>query len=302
MDTTSQGGTPATPVDTNTAAKDAAQKPTGEATPQAGGAQAGATKAAAAEAMRRLKIGEEEVDEAEVIKVYQSRKSHQQAANKELQEGKKLRRQNEEFIAKMKDKATLFDVIKKLGHDPRQLSEEFLASVLEEEMLDPREKELKSAKARLKAYEDLEKKQKEAKQKEADDQMKRKFSEDYSKQFIDALKVTGLPPTKKMVAEMASYIKRAADLKFEMTAEEAAKLVKDDQETHYRNLYGEADPETLARLLGDAGLQKVRTYDTAKIKDPAAQLKTPEEQGESRKKRDNTKRMTPQQWREFNRK
>ena len=300
MDTTSQGGAPATPVDTNTAAKDAAQ-PTGAATPESGGAQAGATAAAAAEAMRKYKLkvdGQEvEVDEEELKRGY----THQKAANKKLQEGLKAKRQAEEFISMMKDKGKLMEAIKKLGHDPRALSEEYLASILEEEMLDPREKELKSAKARLKAYEDLEKKQKEAKQKEADDQMKRKFSEDYSKQFIDALKTTGLPPTKTMVAEMAKYIKRAADMKFEMTAEEAAKLVKEDQETHYRNLFGEADPETLARLLGEPGLQKVRAHDTAKIKDPAAQLKTPETQGE-RKQRDSTKRMSPREWREFNRK
>ena len=54
---------------------------------------------AAAEAKRKLKIKyedrEEEVDEEEVLKVYKSRKSHQQAANKELQEGKAARKQTD---------------------------------------------------------------------------------------------------------------------------------------------------------------------------------------------------------------
>ena len=61
-----------------------------------------AIKEAAQEAKRKLKIKyedrEEEVDEEEVLKVYKSRKSHQQAANKELQEGKAARKQAEEFL------------------------------------------------------------------------------------------------------------------------------------------------------------------------------------------------------------
>lgn len=266
-----------------------------------------AIKEAAAEARRKLKIkneegAEEEIDEEEVVKVYRERKGHQKAASKILNEGKMAKKQAEEFISMMKDKQKLFDAIKKLGHDPRQLSEEYLASVLEEEMLDPREKELRDYKSKLQKYQDLEKQQKEEAQKRRDLEMKSKFAADYEKQFVDALKTTGLPPTKHMVAEMAKYIHRAAKMEFEMTAVEAAKLVKEDIETAHRNLYGEADAETLVKLIGEQGLQKVRTYDTSRLKDPNAQIKTPKEQGEITRKRESGRRMTPQEWREYNRK
>lgn len=259
-------------------------------------------KAAAQEAKRRLKIDDQEVDEDEVLKVYKERKGHQTAANKILQEGKAAKKQAEEFVAMMKDKGKLFDAIQKLGHDPRTLAEEYLAAQLEDDLLDPREKELKSAKSKLKQYEELEKAQKEAAIRKRDEALKAKFSKDYSDQFVEALKTSNLPATKAMVAEMAKYIHRAAGLKFQMTPQEAAQLVKEDIETAYKNLYGEADGETLVKLLGEQGLQKIRTHDTSRLKSPEAHLRTPTEQAEpSARVRSTGKRMTPQEWRAFNR-
>lgn len=260
-------------------------------------------KDAAREAIRKHKLkvdGQEiEVDEDELKRGY----SHQRAANKILQEGKAARKQAEEFVRLMKDEGSLFDAIKKLGHDPRKLAEKYLASQLEDEMLDPREKDFRATKAELQRYKELEKVQKDALEKQRDDSLKKKFSEDYSKQFVEALKTSSLPQTKEMVAEMAKYIHRAAKMQFQMTADEAAKLVKEDIENAHRNLYGNSDAEVLVRLLGDQGLQKIRAYDTARLKDPNAQLKTPTEQGEPRQRPKNTgKRMTTAEWRAFNRK
>jgi hypothetical protein len=202
----------------------------------------------------------------------------------------------------MKDKQKLFDAIKKLGHDPRQLSEEFLAAQLEDELMDPREKELKETRSKLQKYEQWEKEQKEAAQKQREDALKAKYSKDYTDQFVEALKTTNLPPTKAMVGEMAKYIHRAAAMKFEMTAQEAAQLVKEDLENAYKNLYGEADADTLVRLLGEQGLQKIRQHDTSRLKSPEDNLRTPTDQKDPAQRVRNTgKRMTPQEWRAFNR-
>ena len=260
-------------------------------------------KEAAQEAMRKFKLkvdGQEvEVDEEELKRGY----SHQRAASKRMQEAAKKEKQAEEFISLLKDKQAFFEAAKRLGHDPRKLAEEYLAAQLEEEMLDPREKELKEAKRKLQAYEEMEKRQREEAEKKRDQALKAKFAEDYTKQFTEALKETNLPPTKAMVAEMAKYIHRAAKMNFQMTAKEAAQLVKEDIETAHRNLYGEADVDTLVKLLGDQGLQKLRSYDASRVKDPMANLKTPTEQPEaSTRARSTGKRMTPQEWRAFNRK
>jgi len=274
---------------------------------QSGGVSDDATKAAAREAIRKLKLKhddgrEEEVPEDEVLKIYKERKGHQSAANKILQEGKAAKKQAETFVQMMKDKGKLFEAIQKLGHDPRKLAEEYLASQLEDEMMDPREKDLRDTKRRLEAYENLEKKQKEAEAKKRDDELKAKYSKEYSDKFVDALKKTNLPPTKPMVAEMAKYIHRAAKLNFEMTPEEAAILVKEDLQKALSNLYGEADAETLVRLLGDQGLQKIRAYDVGKIKDPMAHMKTPDPTDQRTRQREPAKRMDRREWIKFNRK
>lgn len=284
------------------AAGGAIPSPAGSA--DGGGPTPDSVKQAAAEAKRKLKIDNEEVDEDEVVKTYKERKGHQRAANKALQEGLALRKQTEEFISIMKDKTKLITALEKIGYkkeDIRKLSEEFLAGALQEEMMDPREKALREAQTKLKTYEQLEQEQKKQAEERRNAELKKKFADDYTTQFVDALKTTGLPPTKPMVAEMAKYIYRASKIGFQMTAVEAAKLVREDVETNFRTLYGESDPETLVKLLGEQGLQKIRGYDTSRLKDPNAVLKTPTEQGEVNRKRDPGRRMTTQEWRDYNR-
>ncbi len=260
-------------------------------------------KDAAAEAMRKFKVkvdGQEiEVDEQELRRGY----AHQKAASKALNEGKALRKQAEQLVSMMKDQGQLFDVIKKMGHDPRKLAEEFLANQLQDELMDPRDKELRDTKARLKQIEDMENMQKEALQKQHIEKLKSKFTEDYSKQFTEALDQSGLPKTKVTVAEMAKYIARAADMNFKMTAAEAAQLVKEDLQSVHRSLIGDSDGEALIRLLGEEVANKVRKWDTSRVKTPEQHLQTPMEQGEpSNRSKSSGKRMSAKEWREFNRK
>lgn len=289
-------------------AKEQAAKgnPIKDAAQQAQGKRQGAVdpvKEAAEAAKRRLKIDNQEVDEDEVINTYKARKEHQRAANAELQRGLAARKQAEEFVAMMRDPKKFYETAKKLGHDPRQLAEEYLASQLEYELMDPRERELKEAKAKLKQIEDLERQQKEAIERQRNEALKAKFAKDYSDQFVAALQESGLPPTKPMVAEMAKYISRSAELGFKMTAQEAAQLVKEDVAEAHRRLIGDSDGETLLKLLGEEVANKIRKYDTSKLKNPESVLRTPLDQPEPRQRhKDEGKRMSPREWREFNRK
>lgn len=264
-----------------------------------------AIKDAAQEAAKKFKVkvdGQDlEVDEAELLRGY----SHQKAANKILQEGKAARKQAEEFLQMMRDPEKFFEVAKKMGLDPRKLAEEHLVKQLENDMLDPRERELREAKAKLKQIEDMEKAQKEAQERQVHEALKAKYAKDYNDQFVSALKESGLPATKPMVAEMAKYISRSAKLGFKMTATEAAQLVLEDVQTAHRSLIGNTEGEMLIKLLGEEVAQKVRKYDVAKIKTPEQVLRTPapQEQGQANPDRGRpNRRMTAKEWREFNRK
>lgn len=259
-------------------------------------------KEAIAEAKRKIKISDdEEVDEDEVIKTYKDRKGHQQAANKILQEGKLARKQAEEFLTMMRDPEKFFDVAKQLGLDPRTLAEKRLAADLEEEMLDPREKEFRAMKREL----DTRKAQEAEKVKQEAERVHKalteKYHKDYNDQFVAALQSTNLPATKQTIADMAKYVARAADLKFELSPSEAAQLVKEDIQAKTQRLFAEADGDVLINLLGEQVANKVRKWDTSRVRSPEQNLRTPMEQAEPNKNRGQPKkRLSPSEWRRFN--
>lgn len=297
-----QGTEGATPVSATGAAGQAQGQ-----TPSAANGNQGENpiKAAAQEAIRKHKLkvdGQEiEVDDEELKRGY----THQKAANKKLQEGVKLRKQSEEFITAMRDPGKLVDTLQKMGWEPKQIrevAERYLAGVLEDEMLDPKDKELKTTKQRLQEFEKKEQDRKDAEEARHQGELKKKYAEQYSADFIEALKTTGLPPTKDMVGAMAGYISRAAKIKMPMTASEAAKLVREDVEVRNKHLFSNLSPDQIIKIVGEDGLKKLREYDVSRIKDPNANIKTPGEQGEvTRKKDPGVKRMTTAEWRAFNR-
>lgn len=267
--------------------------------PQTNGAQPGDVQAAAQEAIRKLKVKtpegtEQEVDEAEVLKVYMDRKKHQSVASRELNEGRALRKQNEELIAMLKDEQKLKDVLRKLGHDPRKLSEKILSEHLEEELLDPKDKELRDAKRRLEEYEAREKQKAEDARKAQEQALAKKYMQQYETEFVEALKVSDLPTNKETVAKMAQYIHRAAKIKYKMTPIEAAKLVEEDIRLAHQKVIKDADGEMLLKLLGEDVANKIRKYDTSKLKNPESVLSTPDSQG--RRERAEAKRMSGKEW------
>lgn len=262
----------------------------------------GMTKAEAREEIRKFKVkvmGEErEVDEKELIRGY----SHQQAANKAMQEGLKSKKQAEEFISMLKDEGKLFEVLEKLGHNPRNLSEKYLMERIEEETMDPRDRELKYTKAELEAF----KKRQEDEVKRAEAakiaEISQKYAQEYTETFKSALTEEKLPVRKETIQEMAKYIKKATEIGFKMTAQEAAKLVKEDSLEKQKLLVGDLDGDALINYFGEDVANKIRKWDTSRVKSPEQNLKTPEIQAEKSDRRKMKEgRMSPQEWREFNR-
>lgn len=277
---------------------------------KAADALAPATTEEVKEIARKMRLKEKdgqefEVDEDEVKRTYLERKEHQRAANKTLQEGLAARKQAEEFIGMMKDPEKFWDAARKMGYDDKQIremSEKRLAGYLEDEMMDPRDKELRDAKLRLRQMEDMEREQKETLDRQRHEALKKKYAAEYTTQFTEALKESQLPPTKETVAQMAKYIQRSAKIGFQMTAKEAAQLVREDLQLLLQRITGQADGETLISILGEKIPNKIREFDTKKLKSPEQHLRTPEVQGEPRKRETTHKRMTPREWREYNRK
>jgi hypothetical protein len=267
-----------------------------------GSAKPGDVATAAQEAIRKLKYKthdgkDAEVDEQEAIKIYLDRKQHQAQASKALNEGKALRRQSEELLQMLKDEGQLKTVLKKLGYDDRKLAEKILSEHLEDELMDPKDKELRNLKAEIARREEIEKKQRDEIQKKLQAQRVEVLRQKYEQEFIKTLDEAKLPKTKQTVARMAGYIAQCARLGYQITPMEASKLVAEDLRREHKSIAGEADVDAVISLYGEDFLNKLRKYDSSRVKNPEAVLKTPLEQAkEHRVRGTQNKRMTTREW------
>ncbi len=289
----------------NTTPNTAAPAAETNATPnQATEAKASPTEGMTPAEIRKYKVkvmGEErEVDEKELIRGY----SHQQAANKAMQEGLKSKKQAEEFISMLKDEGRLFEVLEKIGHNPRTLAEKYLAAQIEEELMDPKDRELKMTKAQIEAYKKKEQDEIERQEHAKMQEISSKYAKEYTEQFTKALEEEKLPAKKETIQDMARYIKRATEIGFKMTPQEAAKLVKEDNINKIRHLTQGLSGEQIVQLYGEDVANNLRKWDTSRVKTPEQNLKTPAQQAdrEYKPRQKPLKRMSAQEWREFNRK
>jgi hypothetical protein len=301
MSDSQSAAAPQNPTETPVQTDPKATQPQGAGAPSAAGGQAGAgtVAEAAKEAMRKHKLkvdGQEiEVDEEELKRGY----GLQKVSTKRMQEATATKKQAEEFISMMKDKGKVFEVLQKLGHDPRKLTEEFLAEKIKYEMMDPKDRDLLEAQRERDALLEEKKSAQAAKDKEATDKLTKHYVEKYNKEIIEALSDTPIPQNKESVSRMAEYISKYAKVKIPITAKEAAILVQQDIEAAQTRIYQGATPEQLLKLLGEEGVQKLRAYDVSKLKSPEQHLLTPQGQPETgtRKRSSSTGRYTPSEWR-----
>lgn len=243
----------------------------------------------------KVKIdGEElEVDEAELLAGYQTRK----AADKKFQEAAITRKQAEEFISLLKT-----DPVKVLSHpglgvDFRQLAEQYLVQQLEEEMLDPRDRELKKYKAMVEEQETLKKQELERQQAEQAEQLRQRYTEDYTNQIVTALQTSGLPKTERTVKAMAQYMHLGLQHGVDLKAAEVVELVKQDYINAQKELFAALDGDTLLSILGEDVANKIRKSDVKRLKSPEKVLQRPTTQPPATHS-PKTKGITKDEWRE----
>ena len=101
----------------------------------------------------RVKIdGQEmEVDESELLAGYQRAK----AANKRFEEAAKQRKQAEHFLKLLRTDPVKVLQHPEVGHDVRQLAEDYLAEIIKKEKMSPEEREKAELKEKLQALDDV---------------------------------------------------------------------------------------------------------------------------------------------------
>lgn len=233
-----------------------------------------------------------EVSEDELVSGYQTRK----ASDEKFREAAMSRKQAEEFIHLLKTNPKKVLTDPNLGVDFRKLAEEYLVEQMQEEMMEPQERELRDAKRRLQEYEEVEK----SKQKEAEEvrksELRQKYAQDYQNQILGALQTSGLPKTEHTVKRMAYYMHESMKRGMSLGPVDVVDLVKQDYINDTKSLYGGLDADALMSILGDDIASKIRKHDVAKFKSGAATPKKSDSGSSSNTKK--SEKLTKDEWRE----
>lgn len=217
---------------------------------------------------RKLKVkidgNETELDESEVIAGYQLRR----ASDGRFQEAAKLRQQAEEVIKLLKTNPRAALQHPAIGADVRKLAEEILQEELENELLDPKDREIRTLKSTLKAKEDAERQAQETVVAKEKKQAEAEYMTKYETGIKSALQQSGLPLTNLTATRMIHYLKNAMAAGYDAEPSDVVELVREDYVNEIKQLFGASDGTTLASLLGEDGLKKVRQHDISRLKSP----------------------------------
>jgi hypothetical protein len=225
---------------------------------------------------RKIKVkvdgNESEIDEAELVSRYQKSTS----AEKKFQEASQKMKQTEAFMKQLKEDPISVLNNPALGLDFRRVAESYLEGILQDELMDPKDKKLRDTESELEKYrrEDKQRREDAAREQEVRraeefERLKTKHAEEYTKSFSEALETEGLPKSPQTVRRMAQYMEQAIKAGVKVSAAEVAALVKDDYIQEQRALMSGMDAERLAELLGEEGVSKLRARNVASLKSGA---------------------------------
>lgn len=233
-----------------------------------------------------------EVDEETLLRDYQIRK----ASDKKFREAAMMRKQAEDFIHLLKTDPRKVLSNPSLGLDLRRFAEEYLVEQLEEEMLDPKEKEFRKYKKMVEDQQAKEKAEKDKQDQERAEALRAKYTEDYSKQIVEALNTSGLPKSEHTVKRMAYYMHEGLKNGIDLKAKDIVDLVRQDYLNEQKSLIGGLDADALIQILGEETANKIRKWDVSRVKAQTKTAVTPQNQAPSVHVKEK-KKITKDEWR-----
>ncbi len=171
-------------------------------------------------------------------------------------------------INEMKDPQKIFPLLEKMGHNTRKLTEDHILQQYERETMSAEEKALYEREQRVAAQEKAQAANKNKQNQEILAVKEQEALEHYDKEFSEAITEVEIPKTEESIAKMAHYMESSLLNGVEISAKQAALLVRDDMSRHYSELAEKATPEQLIKLFGDKLPKKFKNYDLSKITSP----------------------------------
>jgi hypothetical protein len=213
-----------------------------------------------------------------------------EASGQRFQEAAAMRKQAEGLVQLLKTNPRAALEHPAIKADIRKLAEEVLSEELENQLADPKDRELKQLKRQLAQREETDRKaSEEAKRADAAKQEERLVAE-YSAGIKKALTGAGLPITNATVNSMIHYMSGAVDAGHDLPPEQFVDLVKADYKRQLSELFSSSDAETMAQLLGEEGMKKIRGYDLGRLKSPTPPGTVPATQNSAKGKSEKPKR------------
>lgn len=221
-----------------------------------------APPAAGSPRMMKIKVDGKEVElpETEVLELASAGK----ASNARFQDAAKLKREADQIIQFAKDNPE--EIFKKTGLNPREWAEKYLLGELQKEAETPQQKTARENEEKLRKYEADEKKRTAESERQEEERLTNEQREKYDKLFTQALFESGLPRTKFTVMRMAQLQKINLKKSFDCTAQQLAKIVREDYVAEQKALMGALDGDALIDFLGPEIAKKFSKAQIAKLK------------------------------------
>lgn len=212
---------------------------------------------------------EETVDEETLIRHYQK----ERAAEERFEKANRIEKQTQSFIEALKADPAKVLTDPRLGVNMREVAMKILSQQVEEELIDPKEKETNDLRTRLKDYEDREANDRQTREEaEHTERHQRAVNErksHFKQTFEKAMELSPLardPDTAaETVAAMAREYRLAKAQGYEATPEELAQAVESRHMKSMQTVAHQLSGEELLSFFGPKILKKIRDADIAQM-------------------------------------
>lgn len=195
-------------------------------------------------------------------------------ADGKFREASEMRKEHDEFL---KDPEGYINN-KKVPLDKRKIAEKWLREALEEELMDPREREYRTKDQELQAYKEREEAAKAEQEQKKQEAFKQERRETLAKTLGDAMKLSPLSKDPEVASEtlreMAMYMRICREQGHSPDAKEIADHVQGKRIKSYSAVASQLEGEELISFLGEAIVSKIRKADLARLRQSREQPET----------------------------
>lgn len=162
------------------------------------------------------------------------------------------------------------EFLRKTGIDPDEFAEARLAKKYELMQMTPEQKELYE----LRQWKETQEAERQAKEQEhqtkAQQEQEMKLMQDIQSEYIEAWKESGLPAHQYFGSQVAYEMLSAAKKKQDLSAKQAADIVKQRFFEQINGIIPNLTPEQIRQVLGDVGLKKLKDDEIKRATDKQA--------------------------------